>query len=109
MDRYRILYIRGSTKHPSNSGASYHNPGQQAGSALLQKDGVDQDKIEPIAIIDFSVRLPQDAISPEAFWNMLKEGVSAMTEIPKDRFNIDSFYHSDAGRYDRVSRSEESS
>lgn len=99
----------GSTKPPSNSDASCHNPGQQAGSALLQKVGVDQDKIEPIAIIGFSARFPQDAISPEAFWNMLREGRSAMTEVPKDRFNIDSFYHSDAGRYDRVSRSEESS
>ncbi|KAL2784041.1 hypothetical protein BJX66DRAFT_344395 [Aspergillus keveii] len=47
---------------------------------------------DPIAIIGFSLRFPQDADSAEAFWEMLYNGRRAMTEVPADRFTIDSFY-----------------
>jgi hypothetical protein len=47
---------------------------------------------DPIAIIGFSLRFPQDADSAEAFWEMLYNGQCAMTEVPADRFTIDSFY-----------------
>ena len=63
------------------------------------------DKMEPIAVIGFAARLPGDATSAEGFWQMLSEGRSARTEIPKDRFNIDAFYHSDNDRIDTVSAS----
>ncbi|KAL8961755.1 MAG: hypothetical protein Q9193_001735 [Seirophora villosa] len=33
------------------------------------------------------------ASSPEAFWQMLVDGKSALTEIPKDRFNWKSFFN----------------
>jgi acyl transferase domain-containing protein len=55
-----------------------------------------EDKLEPVAIIGFSLKFPQDATNPEAFWKMLVEARSAMTEIPKDRFNIDAYYHPDS-------------
>ena len=48
--------------------------------------------MEPIAIIGFSLRFPQDATSPQKFWKMLMEKRSAMTDVPADRFNIDAFY-----------------
>jgi acyl transferase domain-containing protein len=47
---------------------------------------------DPIAIIGFSLRFPQDADSAEAFWEMLYNGRCAMTEVPADRFAINSFY-----------------
>jgi acyl transferase domain-containing protein len=47
---------------------------------------------DPIAIIGFSLRFPQDADSAEAFWEMLYNGRCAMTEVPADRFAIGSFY-----------------
>ena len=53
--------------------------------------------MEDIAIIGFSLRFPQDAVSAESFWNMLDEGRSAATEVPETRFNIDAFYHPDPG------------
>ncbi|KAL9121039.1 MAG: hypothetical protein Q9187_002405 [Circinaria calcarea] len=61
-----------------------------------------QDKQEAVAVVGFSIRFPQDATSPEAFWQMLCEGRSAMTEIPKDRFNLDAFYHSDPSRVSSI-------
>lgn len=65
---------------------------------------LEDDHSEPIAIIGFSARLPQDAATTEEFWKMLCEGRSTRTEIPKDRFNIDAFYHPDPDRVDTVSR-----
>ncbi|KAL3448770.1 hypothetical protein BJX65DRAFT_317305 [Aspergillus insuetus] len=47
---------------------------------------------DPIAIIGFSLKFPQDADSAEAFWEMLYNRRCAMTEVPADRFTIDSFY-----------------
>jgi acyl transferase domain-containing protein len=47
---------------------------------------------DPIAIIGFSLRFPQDADSAEAFWEMLYNGRCAMTKVPADRFTIDAFY-----------------
>ena len=59
--------------------------------------------MEDIAIIGFSLRFPQDAVSPQSFWNMLVEGRSAVSEVPEDRFNINAFYHPNPDRLDSVS------
>lgn len=56
------------------------------------------DKMEPIAVIGLDLKLPQDAATPEGFFDMLKEGRSALTEVPSDRYNLDAFYHPDQER-----------
>lgn len=61
-----------------------------------------RDQLEPIAVIGLSLRFPQDAASVEGFWKLLTAGRSAMTEVPKDRFNVNAFYHPDASRTDAV-------
>lgn len=60
------------------------------------------DKLEPIAVVGLSCRLPQEASSPESFWQMLLEGRSGRTEIPQERFNPNAFYHPDHTRVDAV-------
>ena len=62
---------------------------EQAGAAEIFSD---LDKLEPIAIIGMSLRLPQDAKCTESFWEMLVEKRSAMTEVPGHRFNVGKFY-----------------
>lgn len=52
----------------------------------------------PIAIIGISLRGPGDASDTESFWQMLLDARSARTEIPKDRYNVDGFYHPDPDR-----------
>ncbi len=47
---------------------------------------------EPIAVIGLSCRFP-GADSPEAFWQLLRDGVDAITEVPADRWDVDSYYH----------------
>ncbi len=46
---------------------------------------------EPIAIIGLSCRFPQ-AESPRAFWELLRNGVDAITEVPSDRWDVDAFH-----------------
>jgi acyl transferase domain-containing protein len=48
---------------------------------------------EPIAIIGMAMRLPGRVCNAEDFWNLLIEKRSGMCDVPKDRFNIDGFYH----------------
>ena len=50
---------------------------------------------EPIAIIGIGCRLPGGVDSPEALWQLLREGGDAITEIPPDRWNIDQYYDAD--------------
>lgn len=69
---------------------------------LLTMIAMDTDAIAPIAITGLSVKFPQDATSPEHFWDMLVEGRSAATRVPEDRFNVDAFYHPDPERLDAV-------
>lgn len=50
---------------------------------------------EPVAIIGMACRFP-GASSPAELWQLLRDGVDAVTEIPPDRWNADRFYDEDA-------------
>lgn len=52
---------------------------------------------EPIAIIGIGCRFPGEANDPRSFWNLLANRVDAVTEIPKDRWNIEAYYHPTPG------------
>jgi amino acid adenylation domain-containing protein/thioester reductase-like protein len=49
---------------------------------------------EPIAIIGLSCRFP-GAPTPNAFWELLRNGVDAISEVPSDRWDVDA-YHSES-------------
>ncbi|KAI3395544.1 hypothetical protein diail_1206 [Diaporthe ilicicola] len=53
---------------------------------------------EPIAIIGVDARLPGDGDTAESFYESLLAGRSARSEIPPERFTIDSFWHPEAER-----------
>ena len=53
----------------------------------------DDEATVPIAIIGMSCRFLGDATSPEKLWELRTEVMSAWSEIPKDGFNQDAFYH----------------
>ncbi|KAL2824216.1 hypothetical protein BDW59DRAFT_147657 [Aspergillus cavernicola] len=48
---------------------------------------------EPIAICGMACRLPGQSSSPQKLWDLLSRGQSGQCDVPKSRFNVDSFYH----------------
>ncbi|NEP07348.1 MAG: beta-ketoacyl synthase, partial [Okeania sp. SIO4D6] len=50
---------------------------------------------EPIAIIGMGCRFPKNVKTPKEFWNLLSEGVDAITEVPSTRWNINDYYDPD--------------
>ena len=50
---------------------------------------------EPLAIVGMGCRLPGNVMNPSDFWKILHHGQDAVTEVPKDRWDIEAFYHSD--------------
>ncbi|KAI1124687.1 putative polyketide synthase [Nemania abortiva] len=47
----------------------------------------------PVAVVGMACRFPGDATSPAAFYDMLVNGRSAWSEVPKNRYNIDAYWH----------------
>lgn len=58
--------------------------------------------MEPIAIIGVGCRFP-GAKDPESFWQLLRNGVDAISEVPKDRWDIDAFYDPEPGTPGKMS------
>jgi acyl transferase domain-containing protein/NADPH:quinone reductase-like Zn-dependent oxidoreductase/SAM-dependent methyltransferase/acyl carrier protein len=54
-----------------------------------------RDLTEPIAIIGASCRIPGGGDDLERFWQLLLDGVDAVTEVPPDRWDIDAYYDPD--------------
>jgi len=56
---------------------------------------------EPIAIVGMACRFP-GAASLTAFWQLLREGRSAIVEIPRDRFDLDALYAAEPATPGRI-------
>ena len=80
----------------------YHEDVNGHAPPLSSHDYFEECELEAIAVIGFSLKFPQDAVSPASFWRMLEEKRCAMTEWPRNRINLDSFYHPDNDRRDTV-------
>ncbi|EEP78969.1 hypothetical protein UREG_03815 [Uncinocarpus reesii 1704] len=48
---------------------------------------------DPIAVIGSACRFPSSLNSPSKFWDFLCKPHDLLTDIPKDRFNANGFYH----------------
>ncbi len=49
----------------------------------------------PIAIVGAGCRYPGGVEDPEALWQLVRDGVDAVTEVPRDRWNVDDYYDPD--------------
>ena len=109
------LNLSGTSSNPSESAAGTGNSQRHVADDLREEDYmhslvgvskgqfVPEDKLEPIAIVGISLEFPQDATSPESFWQMMMSGKSARTEVPPERFNINGFYHPTENKGTQVS------
>ncbi|HEY7508770.1 MAG TPA: type I polyketide synthase, partial [Vicinamibacteria bacterium] len=50
---------------------------------------------EPIAIVGLGCRFPGGAADPAAYWRLLRDGVDAVGEVPRDRWDADACYDPD--------------
>jgi acyl transferase domain-containing protein/acyl carrier protein len=60
----------------------------------LHSNSIPDTSTEPIAIIGIGCRFP-GAKDPESFWQLLRTGTDAISEVPGDRWQKQSFYHPD--------------
>jgi malonyl CoA-acyl carrier protein transacylase len=58
-------------------------------------------KTEPIAIIGMGCRFP-GAKDPQAFWQLLRDGKVAISEVPADRWDVDAFYDPNMDSHDKM-------
>ena len=84
---------------PTSTPPSRLSPGIWQGhrTCRSQRPGLSQDReanTEPIAIIGIGCRFP-GANDPAAFWQLLRDGVDAIREVPADRFDQHAFYDPD--------------
>ena len=56
------------------------------------------ESVDAIAIIGIGCRFPGDAVDPESFWALLRDGVDAIGDIPADRWDPRLFYDPEPGR-----------
>lgn len=84
-----------SPSQNTNSRALLQNAYLELRAMRAELDMLEQDRIEPIAIIGMGCRFPGGADNPEAFWQLLREGRDAITEIPPDRWDVESYYDPD--------------
>jgi acyl transferase domain-containing protein/trans-aconitate methyltransferase/acyl carrier protein len=57
---------------------------------------------EPIAIIGMGCRFPGGAGTPEAFWELLKNGFDAVSEVPANRWDHAALYDPDPATPERM-------
>jgi amino acid adenylation domain-containing protein len=57
-------------------------------------DALQKEQNEPIAVIGIGCRFP-GADNPKAFWHLLRDGIDAVSVVPKDRWDVDLYYEAD--------------
>ncbi|KZZ99128.1 polyketide synthase [Moelleriella libera RCEF 2490] len=54
--------------------------------------------MDDVAVIGVGLRFPGNATNPENLWDVLTKGESQWGEIPRERLNIDGYYHPSGDR-----------
>ncbi|HEU4510297.1 MAG TPA: beta-ketoacyl synthase N-terminal-like domain-containing protein [Pyrinomonadaceae bacterium] len=81
-------------EHPTIDDLSQHLAGDTVASISTATDQKQATAREPVAIIGIGCRLP-GANNAAAFWQLLREGIDAISEVPADRWDSRAFYSAD--------------
>jgi myxalamid-type polyketide synthase MxaB len=63
--------------------------------ARTRIESLERGRSEPIAIVGMACRLPGQADTPEAFWDLLAARRDAITPIPSDRWRQEDYFSAD--------------
>ena len=58
-------------------------------------DASERRQSEPIAVVGHELPFPRRRQPAESFWQLLRDGRDAVTEVPRERWNVDRFYDPD--------------
>ncbi|WP_426749027.1 type I polyketide synthase [Myxococcus faecalis] len=61
--------------------------------AQAQLDAHARERHEALAIVGMGCRFPGGASTPGRYWRLLLDGVDTVTEVPKERWDAEAFYH----------------
>jgi myxalamid-type polyketide synthase MxaB len=83
----------------TGSSADTLSPLKRAFIALEQTqaklEALERARSEPIAIVGIGCRFPGGAANPDKFWDLLAAGMSAVREVPADRWPVDEHFDAD--------------
>ncbi|MDI1477097.1 type I polyketide synthase [Polyangium sp. y55x31] len=82
-----------TTQHDDDAPPASGLSSMQRAIMTIQKmrakiENLERARVEPIAIIGMGCRFPGGANTPEAFFELLKQGVDAITEVPPERWGL---------------------
>jgi acyl transferase domain-containing protein/acyl-CoA synthetase (AMP-forming)/AMP-acid ligase II/acyl carrier protein len=80
--------------HPTIEDLAQHLAGDTVSSISTSTDQKQETAREPVAIIGIGCRLP-GANNADAFWQLLRDGIDAITEVPAERWDARAFYSAD--------------
>ncbi|MCB9450591.1 MAG: SDR family NAD(P)-dependent oxidoreductase [Anaerolineaceae bacterium] len=66
-------------------------------------NALEQSQHEAIAIVGMGCRFPGGADTPAAYWELLREGRDAVTEIPAGRWDVPAYYDADSNAPGKMS------
>ncbi|MCP5420384.1 MAG: SDR family NAD(P)-dependent oxidoreductase [Gammaproteobacteria bacterium] len=61
---------------------------------------------EPIAVIGLGCRVPGGGHDAESFWQLMKDGVDAISRVPTERWDIDAYFDPDPAVPGKIATSE---
>jgi NAD(P)-dependent dehydrogenase (short-subunit alcohol dehydrogenase family)/3-oxoacyl-(acyl-carrier-protein) synthase len=68
---------------------------------VARPGGDDEEDGDAVCIVGMGIALP-GANSPEEYWDVLVQGRDQMTEVPADRWDLDSFFSADRSALDKT-------
>src|SRR5688572_9648626 len=63
-----------------------------------QLDALESSRSEPVAIVGMGCRFPGGAVGPDAYWQLLVNGIDAIGTVPPDRWDVDAYYDPDPAK-----------